>query len=151
MNNWEKCQKQDADYKWDCSTKTDWLVKYEIDSHYWANGIQKLSKWQVFKMTAKRYLRAIFITPFAQLRDGITCLVSRRCKYNEADIEQYKHEIKMAYARIDVLEWKNKDLIDHANRAWDTLAAYRKLDEDAAEEQAKKKAAKKRPSSRKKR
>lgn len=151
MNEWEKNQKKDSEYYWNPPQKTDWLVKYEVASHYW-NAIEKKSKWWEFKHKTKNIMRSIFIAPFVQFKDNIKMYIACKRRCNKADIEHLQHQLDMANARVEFLEMTRQHLVDNANKAWDTLAAYRKLEEDAAKEQAQnKKAAKKRPSSKKKR
>lgn len=152
MNEWEKAQKKDAQCCWSPPQRTDWLVKYEVASHYWQNAIEKKSKWWEFKNKTKNILRSVFVTPFVQFKENIKMFIACKRQCNRADVEHLQHELNMANARIEILELTRKQLVDHANKAYDTLAAYRKLDEDALKEQAqKKKAAKKRPSVKKKR
>lgn len=155
MNEWEKSAAKDAAPNWNniythCKA-SDYVVKYEVDNNLW-NYYCKKSKWQVFKDKVARVSRILFVNPFVQAKEGIKMLFEKKPRYNAADIEQMKHDLDMAHARIAVLEFANKQLQEHANDAWNTLAAYRKLEEDAIKEQKqKKKAAKKRPSSKKKR
>lgn len=152
MNEWEKAQKQDAEQYWGCPKTKEWLVRYETSGHYWQNAIEKKSKWWEFKHKTKNILRSIFIAPFIHLKESIAMFIACKTRCNKANVEQLQHELKMANAKIQTLEMTRLHLVEHANKAYDTLAAYRKLEEDARAEQAqKKKAAKKRPSSKKKR
>lgn len=154
MNEWENAQKQDAEpFKyWGCPQTKEWVVKYETSSHYWQNSMEKKSKWWELRHKTKNILRSIFIAPFIHLKESVMMFIASKWRCNKVDVEQLQHELKMANARIQSLEMTRLHLVEHANKAYDTLAAYRKLDEDARAEQAKKKkAAKKRPSAKKKR